>query len=212
VWRLVDIEIGGIVSSDCSIPEHFVPCIPEGDDRQRLVCGDCGFINYQNPKIIVGAVCTWEDKYLLCKRAIAPRIGYWTHPAGYMELNETPAEGAAREVWEEAGARVQIRDLLAIFELPHISQVHMIYRAVMQSPDFQAGTESLDVILVPWGDVPWQDLAYPNVQWALQHHYAVRAQKQIYPISTPAHILRQLQDKAALNKDILNMPQQAQAT
>ena len=104
---------------------------PEGDDRERLVCGDCGFVVYENPKVIVGAVCTWEDKYLLCRRAIEPRVGFWTMPVGYMELHETTEQGALREVWEEARARAEIDALLAIYSIPEISQVHMIYRARM---------------------------------------------------------------------------------
>ena len=135
-----------------------------------MVCGQCGHIFYENPKVIVGAVCCWEDRYLLCRRAIPPRIGFWTMPAGYMELAETTDQGAAREVWEEACARVEITDLLAIYNLPSISQVHMIYRARMLSPDCDAGPESLEVGLFRWEEIPWDELAYPNVAWSLRHH------------------------------------------
>ncbi|TAN56951.1 MAG: NUDIX domain-containing protein, partial [Magnetospirillum sp.] len=107
----------------------IIRTIPAGDDRERLVCGDCGFVLYDNPKIIVGAVCTWQDRYLLVRRAIEPRLGFWTMPIGYMELGETTEQGALREVWEEACARAEITGLLSVFSIPEISQVHMIYRA-----------------------------------------------------------------------------------
>lgn len=144
--------------------------IPAGDDRERLVCGTCGFIVYDNPRIIVGAVCTWEDRVLLARRAIEPRRGYWTVPAGFMELRETTEEGAAREVREETGARVRIVDLLALYNLTHISQVHLIYRAEMMDPHHAPGQESLETALVAWSDIPWDDLAYPTVSWALRDH------------------------------------------
>ena len=143
------------------------PRIPDGDDRERMVCTDCGFIHYENPKIIAGAVCTWEDKFLLCKRAIEPRIGYWTIPAGFMELHESVAEGAAREVVEESGAHVEIEGLLGVFEIPRISQVYMVYRARMLSPDLDPGPESQSAALFDWDDIPWEDLAFPSVTWSL---------------------------------------------
>lgn len=142
--------------------------IPEGDDRERLVCTDCGFIHYDNPKIIAGAVCTWEGKFLLCKRAIEPRIGYWTIPAGFMELRESVAEGAAREVVEESGAKVEIENLLGVFEIPRISQVYMVYRARMTSADLDPGPESLSAALFEWDDIPWDELAFPSVKWSLE--------------------------------------------
>lgn len=142
--------------------------IPDGDDRERMVCTDCGFIHYVNPKVVAGAVCTWEDKVLLCERAIEPRIGYWTIPAGYMELNETVAEGAAREVLEESGAKVEIEGLLGVFEIPRISQLYMVYRAHMLSPDLNPGYESLSADLFDWEDIPWDNLAFPSVTWSLK--------------------------------------------
>ena len=117
--------------------------IPEGDDHERLVCADCGFVLYENPKVIVGAVCSWEDRTLLCRRAIEPRRGYWTMPIGYMELGETTEQGALREVWEETLARAEIDALLGLYSIPEISQVHLIYRAHMLTPDcasFQAAS------------------------------------------------------------------------
>jgi ADP-ribose pyrophosphatase YjhB (NUDIX family) len=160
--------------------------IPEGDDRERLVCGDCGFVFYENPKVIVGAVCTWGDRYLLCKRAIEPRRGYWTMPVGYMELGETTEQGALREVWEEARASARIDGLLAVYSIPEISQVHMIYRARMLSPDFAAGPESLEVGLFRWDEVPWDDLAYPNVRWSMEYDREVRGRAEFPPRGRPA--------------------------
>jgi len=142
--------------------------IPDGDDRPRLTCLDCGYIAYDNPKVIVGAVCVWEDKFLMCRRAIEPRKGYWTIPAGYLELNETMADGAAREAWEEATARIEITGLLGIYEIPRISQVYVIHKAVMSTPDFAAGPESEDVQLLTWDELPWDDFAFPSVSWALE--------------------------------------------
>jgi ADP-ribose pyrophosphatase YjhB (NUDIX family) len=142
--------------------------IPDGDNRTRLVCPDCGYIEYDNPKIVVGAVCWWQHTILLCKRAIAPARGLWTIPAGFMELGETTAQGAAREVWEEAQARVVVEDLLGIYEIPHISQVNVIYRAPMTGPEFAPGPESEAVELFAWDRIPWDDLAFPSVRWSLE--------------------------------------------
>jgi len=159
---------------------------PEGDERDRLVCDDCGYINYVNPKIIVGAVCTWEDKFLLCKRAIEPRIGYWTIPAGYMEENESTAAGAAREAWEEAEADIEIDGLLAIYDIPRISQVQMIFRARLKTPDIGVGQESAEVGLFTWDDIPWDDLAFPTVRWALKNFRETEGQPLGAPFNTPA--------------------------
>ncbi|TVR83391.1 MAG: NUDIX domain-containing protein [Rhodospirillales bacterium] len=145
-----------------------VETVPEGDNRTRLVCPDCGYIEYTNPKVVVGAVCLWGDRVLLCRRAIDPQRGLWTIPAGFMEVGETTAEGAAREVWEEALARVSVQGLIGIYEIPRISQVQMLYRARMLGPECGAGEESLEVVLVPWADIPWDDLAFPSVTWALR--------------------------------------------
>jgi ADP-ribose pyrophosphatase YjhB (NUDIX family) len=146
-----------------------VRAIPDGDTRERLVCADCGFIQYDNPKIVVGAVPLWQDKVLLCRRAIAPRIGYWTLPAGYLELGETPEAGAAREAMEEANARIAIDALLAVYSVPRISQVQIIYRARLVDADVSAGPESQAVRLYAWDEIPWDQLAFPSVRWALHH-------------------------------------------
>jgi len=145
-----------------------VELVPEGDTRARLVCPDCGYIAYENPKVVVGAVCLWEEKVLMCRRAIAPREGFWTIPAGFMELGESTADGAAREVWEEACSRIEVTSLIGIYEVPRISQVHVFYRARMTSPDFAVGVESREVALFAWDRLPWDELAFPSVIWALK--------------------------------------------
>jgi ADP-ribose pyrophosphatase YjhB (NUDIX family) len=149
--------------------------IPEGDNRERKVCAECGFIAYENPKVVVGAVCRWEERILLCRRAIEPRAGFWTLPAGYLELNEATPEGAAREAWEEARAQIAIEGLLAVYDIPRLSQVQLIYRAALVSPDIAPGPESLDVRLFAWDEIPWQEIAFPSVVWALEQyrHYLV---------------------------------------
>src|SRR3990170_2498716 len=115
--------------------KRFVREIPDGDDRPRLVCGTCGFIQYDNPMIVVGSVATWEGRILLCRRAIHPRRGFWTLPAGYLELHESAADGAVREAWEEARARLRIDQLLAVYSIPRISQIQLIFRARLLTPD-----------------------------------------------------------------------------
>jgi ADP-ribose pyrophosphatase YjhB (NUDIX family) len=160
--------------------------IPEGDDRPRLTCVDCGFIYYENPKVIVGSVCRdMDDRILLCRRAINPRKGYWTLPAGYLELNETTMDGAAREAWEEARARIAIDGLLAIYNIPRISQVQLIYRAVLTDPAIGPGPESLEVALFSWDEIPWEDLAFPSVRWSLDHYRASRDTAILVPATNP---------------------------
>jgi ADP-ribose pyrophosphatase YjhB (NUDIX family) len=178
---------GGAVTRPTSAPTDpaFTARVPEGDDRERLVCDTCGYVRYDNPKIIVGAICTWKDRFLLVRRAIEPRVGFWSMPAGFMELGETTQDGAAREVWEEASARVRVGALLAIYNLPHISQVHMIYRAEMLSPDHAPGIESQDTLLVPWEGIPWADLAYPTVDWALRQYRDTAHLTDFPPVGNP---------------------------
>lgn len=149
-----------------------VEAVPDGDNRTRLVCPDCGYVEYTNPKIVVGAVCTWDSRILLCRRAIAPSRGLWTIPAGFMELGENTAEGAAREVWEEATARVRVEDLIGVYEIPRISQVQFFYRAPMTGSEFAAGDESLAVELFSWDAIPWGRLAFPSVTWVLERYRA----------------------------------------
>jgi len=149
--------------------DRFTLTRPDGDDRERRVCGACGFIDYENPKIVVGAVATASDgRVLLCRRAIAPQIGFWTIPAGYMELNETAAAGAAREAWEEARARLAIDGVLAVYSIPRISQVQIIHRARLVDDAVSAGPESQEVDLFAPDALPWSELAFPSVDWALR--------------------------------------------
>jgi len=165
--------------------------IPQGDDRPRLVCDDCGFVDYRNPKVIVGAICAWRapgeaDRFLLVRRAIEPRRGYWAMPAGYLELGECTETGAAREVWEEARAEVRLDGLLAVYDLPGISQVHLIYRAEMTSAAHAAGQESLETRLFAWDELPWDDMAYPTVAWSLEAWRRTRGQAAFAPDTVPA--------------------------
>ena len=129
------------------VSERFSRKIPEGDTHERSVCDDCGYIQYDNPKVIAGVVPILENKVLLCTRAIEPRVGFWTVPAGFLELGESPAEGAAREALEEANAVVTVGDLIGVYTIRHLGQVQMFYRGIMPSPSFSAGSESLDVRL-----------------------------------------------------------------
>ena len=143
--------------------------IPEGDNRERLTCPDCGFVQYDNPKVVVGAVVRWQGRILLCRRAINPRKGFWTLPAGYLELNETVEDGARREAWEEARARLNLRGVLAVYNIPRLSQIQVIYRADLVDGEASPGPESLDVRLFAWDEIPWNELAFPSVRWALTH-------------------------------------------
>ncbi len=166
-----------------------VRSVPEGDDRERLTCPDCGFIAYENPKMVAGAVVSVGDRILLCRRAIEPRKGYWTLPAGYLELHETPEEGAMREAWEEARARIAIDALLAVYSVPRISQVQLIYRATLAEPGFAAGPESLEVELFAWDDIPWSELAFPTVGWALDEYRARIGLAVFAPAINPAGMI-----------------------
>ncbi|MCB1173526.1 MAG: NUDIX hydrolase [Leptospiraceae bacterium] len=144
--------------------------IPAGDSVERDVCPDCETIHYQNPRVIVGCLPVWQDQILLCKRAIEPRYGYWTLPCGFMENGETTAEGAARETWEEARARVEISHLFALFNVPHINQVHLIYYAPMTDGRFAAGPESLEVALFSPQAIDRRQIAFRSVLFTLQQY------------------------------------------
>ena len=142
--------------------------IPDGDDKERSVCRSCGFIDYVNPKLVAGVVATDSaGRILMCKRAIEPRHGFWTLPAGFMEKGESVEDGAAREAREEACAELELEGLPAVYSVPRISQVQMFFRARLIS-DIAAGPESLDVALYEWEDIPMSDLAFPTVRWALE--------------------------------------------
>lgn len=164
---------------------HFERRIPEGDSIERYVCGQCGHVHYANPRIVVGSVVTDGNRILLCRRAIEPRKGLWTLPAGYLEENETPEDGARREAREEAGADIEIDALLAVYSLAHISQVQLMYRARLQGACYSAGPESFEVRLFEWSEIPRDLLAFPSVHWALDHFDASRSRTGFAPFTNP---------------------------
>lgn len=149
--------------------------IPEDDNRERDVCDHCGAIHYQNPRMVLGTIPVWEKQVLLCRRAIEPRHGYWTLPAGFMELGETTAQGAARETQEEAGARIEMGPLFAVLDIPHVDQVHIFYLARLTDPQFEPGPESLEARLFNEEEIPWDELAFRSVSTALKLFFADRA-------------------------------------
>lgn len=159
--------------------------VPEGDTHERLICPDCGFIQYDNPKLVVGSVIAEQGRILMCRRAIMPRKGFWTLPAGYLELNETPDAGAKREAWEEARARIALEALLAVYSIPRISQVQLIWRARLAEPGFAAGPESQEVRLFAWDEIPWGEIAFPSVNWALNHFRETDGQAPFAPRGNP---------------------------
>lgn len=145
--------------------------IPAGDSLPRHVCDVCGTIHYSNPKIVVGALAEWEDKILMCRRAIEPRHGYWTLPAGFMENGETTAQGAIRETLEEAQARVELGPMFSLINVPHISQVHIVYRARLLDLGFAPGAESLEVTLMDEARIPWNAIAFRTIALTLRHYF-----------------------------------------
>ena len=158
--------------------------VPSGEDRERRVCQTCGFIDYVNPRIVTGVVAHHEGRILLCRRAIEPRKGFWTLPAGFMEVGESVEEGARREAREEAGAELELEGLLAVYSIPRISQVQVFYRArLLNTPE--PGPESLEVMLAGWDEIPWKELAFPSVRWALDHYRETRDQATFVPFANP---------------------------
>jgi ADP-ribose pyrophosphatase YjhB (NUDIX family) len=149
--------------------------IPDDDNRERDVCDNCGAIHYQNPRMVLGTIPVWEDKILLCRRAIEPRLGFWTLPAGFMELGETTVQGAARETREEAGAHFEMGDLFAVLDVPQVDQVHFFYLARLVDLDFAPGIESLEVDLFTQAQIPWQELAFRSISTALTLYFEDRA-------------------------------------
>ncbi len=166
-------------------PANFTRRVPDGDTQHRDVCTDCGFVHYDNPKVVAGAVVRSNGGILLCRRAIEPRVGFWTLPAGYMELNETVEQAALREAYEEAYARIEIDTLLAVYSIPRISQIQVIYRADLADPEIKPGVESLEVDLFSWDRIPWDEIAFPSVHWALNHFHEVSGQDVFAPFSNP---------------------------
>lgn len=163
-----------------------VRLVPAGDDRERLVCPDCDYVAYENPTVIVGSVVHCDDdRILMCRRAINPRKGFWTLPAGFLEMGETTEAGAAREAWEEARARIQIDALLAVYSITHISQIQLMYRARLLDPNVECGPESAEVSTYRWDEIPWSHIAFPSVKWALEHDRQVRGQVTFAPFGNP---------------------------
>lgn len=148
--------------------------VPAGDDRPRHVCGICDTVHYLNPKVVVGCIPEWNDKILLCRRAIEPRSGLWTLPAGFLENGETAQQGAARETLEEAKARVEVGELYTLFNLPHISQVYLVFRSRLLDLDFGPGQESLDVRLFSEAEIPWEEIAFPVIKETLGLYFRDR--------------------------------------
>lgn len=161
----------------CSVCGYTVELlIPQGDNVLRHVCSQCGEIHYQNPKVVVGCVPRWNDRILLCRRAIKPRYGLWTLPAGFLENGETTIEGAMRETLEEADARVRITQLFTLFNLPQINQVYVMFLADLEAPEFGPGTESLEVALYDEASIPWGEIAFPVIEETLKLYFEDRRQ------------------------------------
>jgi ADP-ribose pyrophosphatase YjhB (NUDIX family) len=148
--------------------------VPDGDNLPRNVCAACGTIHYQNPKVVVGCLPEWDGQVLLCKRAIEPRLGLWTLPAGFLENGETVVAGALRETLEEASARVVVGDLYTMISLPHISQVYMVFRSRLVDLDFGPGPESLDVRLFREDEIPWEEMAFRTIGRTLRNYFLDR--------------------------------------
>lgn len=158
--------------SECGASVTFR--IPSGDNLPRYVCDECNTVHYQNPRIITGCIAEWNERILLCKRAIEPRHGFWTLPAGFMENGETVHQGAAREAMEEANATINDMSLFCSFSIPHISQVYMMFRGTLDQGRASPGDESLEVDLFNEQDIPWDELAFPVIRETLKLYHADR--------------------------------------
>jgi len=154
--------------------------IPAGDNRLRYVCNNCATVHYENPRVVAGCVPVFEDRILICKRAIAPRLGFWTLPAGFMELGESMAQAAARETLEEACAEVSVGGLLASINVLSAGQVHVFFRARLPNPEFAAGAESLEVKLITADEIPWDELAFTSNRIALEQYLYQQQSGQHY--------------------------------
>ncbi|MGI4849933.1 MAG: NUDIX hydrolase [Janthinobacterium lividum] len=179
--------------SECAHPVSRL--IPQDDNRLRDVCSNCGTIHYQNPKLVVGSIPLWfgepdgEPRLLLCRRAIEPRRGYWTLPAGFMENNETTSEAAARETAEEAGAHIRLHGLFSLFNVPSAHQVHLFYLATLVDLDYQAGIESLEVAMFAEQSIPWDEIAFPTITHTLEFLFADLARQKTKPAEFGFHTM-----------------------
>ena len=160
--------------SHCGAPVSLK--VPPGDNLPRHVCDRCGTIHYQNPKVVVGALATWGDKILMCKRAIEPRYRCWTLPAGFMELDETTAEGAGRETVEESGAEFDMGPLFGVMNVPRVGQVHVFYLCQLRHDRFAPGTETMEARLFAEDEIPWEEIAFLTVRHILQAYFEDRRQ------------------------------------
>jgi len=164
---------------------------PDDDNRPRHICTACGTIHYQNPNMVIGSIPEWEDKILLCRRAIEPRHGLWTLPGGFMENGESTTEAAIRETLEEANARIEIGDLYSMYSLPYINQVHLLFRARLLDLDFGPGPESLEVRLFAENEIPWDEIAFRPIKYSLEHYFADRRKNHfsfhIDALERPSH-------------------------
>lgn len=170
--------------TDPQFPISFSNGVPPGEDRERRICDTCGFIDYANPKIVTGVVAHQNGRILLCRRAIEPRLGFWTLPAGFLELGESVEEGAKRESREEARAELELETLLGLYSIPRIGQVQIFFRARLMN-DPSPGPESLEVALFEWGEIPWKELAFPSLKWALHHYRETEGKTGFAPFSNP---------------------------
>ena len=151
--------------------------VPEGDQLPRAMCGNCGAVHYENPRVVVGCVPEWQGRILLCRRAIEPRRGYWTAPAGFLEIGESMHAAAARETAEEALAEVEVGTLLSVVNVLHAAQVHVMFRAQMRAADHGAGVESLETTLFNEAQIPWDEIAFASIRFALERHLADRHER-----------------------------------
>lgn len=181
--------------SECGSPD-VAWRIPDGDTVPREVCGACGAIHYRNPKVVVGCLAIWEERVLLCRRAIEPRHGLWTLPAGFMENGETLAAGAARETIEEARARVDVGELYTVISLPQISQVYVMFRSRLLDLDFGPGPESLEVRLFHEDEIPWDRIAFRTIARTLRTFFLDR-RDGAFPLHVSA-----LERRARLEPDL----------
>lgn len=170
--------------SAARIPISFANQTPPGEDRERRVCESCGFIDYVNPRIVTGVVAHRDGRILLCRRAIEPRKGFWTLPAGFLELGESVEDGARREAREEAMAELEIETMLGVYSIPRIGQVQIFFRAKLLN-DPAPGPESVEVMLVTWDEIPWKDLAFPSVKWSLDHYRQTEGRAGFAPFGNP---------------------------
>ena len=163
--------------------------VPPDDNRERFICDNCWHIHYDNPRVIVGVLPTLGNQVLLCKRAIEPRKGYWTLPAGFLENGESCADGAIRETWEEALASVANEQLYCLFDLPYINQIYMFFRAEMTKNEYSSGPESLEVELFDEEQIPWKELAFPVVTSTLKHFFVDRKNGE-FPVRNETMLFR----------------------